>query len=121
MRYEAGLQIPGQGGQLQRGHDRPVVRTFGREGLSDQLSPDPTTLFGREDEEVGQLTDTIAQDGAGVADDVLGAIDGNPCVIGRGREVLEEGLEMQPRCLAGCVVRGVDRIGRPEPSVDLGE
>ena len=121
MRHEAGLQIPGQGGQLERGHDRSMVRTFGGKGLSQQLRPDAATLYGRVDEEVGQLADAITQDRAGVADDMLGAIDGNPCVIGRGREVLEEGLEMQPRCLAGRVVRGVDRIGRPEPSVDLGE
>ena len=119
MRHEAGLQIPGQGGQLERGHDRSVVRTFGGKGPRQELRPDAAALHGRVDEEVGQLADAVTQDRTGVADDTLGVIDGNPCVIGRGREVLEEGLAgaatlpRGPRRPRGRPHRATRAVGRP--------
>ena len=72
-------------------------------------------------EELGQLTDIVAQDRPGVADDVLVVVDGHPGAVGRGREVLEQGLSPQPLRLADRGVRRVERIGRAETSIDLGE
>ncbi len=82
LRHEAGLEVPNQGRQLERGHDRPVVGTFGWKRTAEELPPDAASLHGRQHEELGQLADIVTQDRSGVADHVLVVIDGNPA---RGR------------------------------------
>ncbi len=53
--------------------------------------PDPGCLGGRQDEELGQLADAVAYDGAGVSEGMTGriAFSEPPCISGRG-QVLEQ-------------------------------
>jgi len=87
---QAGPQIAGDRARVDRGHDRSMARTRGREGALEQPAADPGGLGIGHDEELGELANAIAHDRPRIADRPSRVVVGDPPLVAGRCQVVEQ-------------------------------